>query len=94
MSKMAAALIAAFSVMACASAAWADGAAGDACAANLSPDGKAIYAAVVAANPTSQTLRDVVEEQARGLVMGGKISRSTGRENAVAAAECVRARLN
>jgi NADH dehydrogenase FAD-containing subunit len=76
-----------------ASTAWADAAAGDACAGNLTPDGKQIYAAVVAANPTLQNLRDTVEEQARSLVFAGKIARAEGRDNAFAAGECVRARL-
>ena len=67
--------------------AHADAAAGDACAANLTADGKQIYAAVVAANPTLQNLRETVEEQARGLVF------AEGRDNAVAAGECVRTRL-
>lgn len=73
--------------------AWADAAAGDACAANLTADGKQIYAAVVAANPTLQNLRETVEEQARSLVFAGKIARAQGRDNAFAAGECVRARL-
>jgi hypothetical protein len=72
----------------------ADPATGDACATNLSPDGKAIYAAVVAASPTLKTLRDVVEEQTRSLAFGGQISRDTARANAVAAGECMRIRLN
>jgi hypothetical protein len=71
----------------------ADAAAGSACAANLTPDGKAIYAAVVAAGPTSQTLRSVVEEQTRSLAMGGSISRGSARDNAEAAGACVRASL-
>ena len=76
-----------------ASTAGAVAAAGDACAANLTADGKLIYAAVVAANPTLQNLRDTVEHQARELVFAGKIARAEGRENAVAAGECVRTRL-
>ena len=71
----------------------ADVAAGDACAAHLTADGKQIYAAVVAANPTLQNLRETIEEQARSLVFAGKIARAEGRENAVAAGECVRTRL-
>ena len=73
--------------------AHADAAAGDACAANLTADGKLVYAAVVAANPTLQNLRETVEEQARSLVFAGKIARAEGRDNAVAAGECVRTRL-
>ena len=71
----------------------ANAAAGDACAANLTADGKLVYAAVVAANPTLQNLRETVEEQARSLVFAGKIARAEGRDNAVAAGECVRTRL-
>jgi len=76
-----------------ATSAWADAAAGDACAANLTSDGKQIYAAVVAANPTLQNLRETIEEEARSLVFAGKIARAEGRDNAVAAGECVRTRL-
>ena len=76
-----------------ATTALADAAAGDACAANLTADGKQVYAAVVAANPTLQNLRETIEEQARSLVFAGKIARAEGRENAVAAGECVRTRL-
>lgn len=71
----------------------ADAAAGDACAANLTADGKLVYAAVVAANPTLENLRSKIEEQARSLVMGGKIARGEARDNATAAGECVRTRL-
>jgi len=73
--------------------AWADAGAGDACAANLTADGKLVYAAVVATNPTLQNLRETVEERARSLVFAGKIARAEGRDNAVAAGECVRTRL-
>ncbi len=73
-----------------AAGARADKAAGDACAAQLNADGKAVYSAVVAANPTMETLRSVVEREGRGLVMGGKISRSSARENATAAGECAK----
>jgi hypothetical protein len=71
----------------------ADAAAGDACAAKLTADGKLVYAAVVAANATLQNLRETVEHQARELVFAGKIARAEGRDNAVAAGECVRTRL-
>lgn len=73
--------------------AQADGPAGDACAAKLTPDGKAIYTATVAAKPTMETVRGVVEKEARSLVMGGKIARGSARDNAVAAGECVKATL-
>jgi hypothetical protein len=68
----------------------ADKAAEDACAAKLNADGKAVYAAVVAANPTTETLRSVIEREARSLAMGGKISRDSARENATEAGECAK----
>lgn len=71
----------------------ADPAAADACAAKLQPDGKAIYAATVAGQPTAATLKSIVESQTRSLAMNGKISRGEARENAVAAADCVRLRF-
>jgi hypothetical protein len=82
-----------FAMSGLAATAQADGPGGNTCAANLTPDGKAIYSAVVAANPTTETLRSVAEHEARGLAMGGKIGRGDARENAVAAGECVKARL-
>jgi len=74
-------------------AAWAAGPAGDACAAKLNADGKAVYAATMAAKPTTETLRDTLEKEARSLVMGGKISRGSARENATAAGECAKVAL-
>jgi hypothetical protein len=76
-----------------AATAQANGPAGDACAAKLTPDGKAIYTATMAAKPTTETLRSVLEHEARGLAMGGKIDRGTARDNAVAAGECAKAAL-
>jgi hypothetical protein len=76
-----------------AATARADGPGASACAANLAPDGKAIYAATVAAKPTLETLRSVVERQTRSLAMGGKIARGEARDNATAAGECVKIAL-
>jgi uncharacterized protein YcfJ len=72
-----------------AATALADGPGGDACSANLTPDGKAIYAVTVTAKPTLETLRSVVEREARSLAMAEKIGRGDARENAVAAGKCV-----
>lgn len=88
-----AAMMMAVAMTGMASVARADVAAGDACAANLTPDGKTVYAAVIAAKPTLENLRETVQSQARHLAMGGKIDMGTGRANATAAGECVRARL-
>jgi hypothetical protein len=76
-----------------AATAWADGPAGETCAASLTSDGKAIYAVVVATNPTSETLKSVVEHETRALAMDGKIGWDNARENAIAAGACVRTRL-
>jgi hypothetical protein len=81
---------AAVMVIAITAGARADKAAGDACAAKLNADGKAVYAAVMAANPTTETLRSVIEHEARGLAMGGKIARGSARDNATAAGECAK----
>jgi hypothetical protein len=83
----------ALAVTAWASGALADAPAGATCAANLTPDGKAIYAVVAAASPTSETLKSVVEHETRSLAVAGKIGRGDARENAVAAGECMKARL-
>jgi hypothetical protein len=45
----------------------ANGPAGDACAAKLTVDGKAIYTATLAAKPTTETLRATLEKEARAL---------------------------
>jgi hypothetical protein len=76
-----------------AATARADGPGGDACAANLTPDGKAIYAVTVAAKPTLETLRSIVERETRSLAMADKIGRGDARENAVAAGKCVEVAL-
>lgn len=79
--------------MGVAASAWADGPAGEACAAKLNGDGKAVYAATMAAKPTKETLRETVEKEARGLAMGGKIAMGGARENAMAAGECAKVTL-
>ena len=82
-----------FMAMSVAAGARADSVTADACAANLQPDGKAIYTATVAGQPTADTLKSIVEGQTRSLAMAGKIGRGEARSNAVAAAECVRLRF-
>ncbi|MPZ34132.1 MAG: hypothetical protein GEV13_24625 [Rhodospirillales bacterium] len=73
--------------------AQADGAAGNACAAKLTPDGQAIYAATVAAKPTTQNQRDTLEKETKSLAMGNKIARASARDNARAAEACIKAAL-
>ncbi|MCK0210048.1 hypothetical protein MWN33_18605 [Starkeya koreensis] len=69
-------------------AAFADQAAGKACAASLTPDGKAIYSGVIAAG-NSGDLRTLVTDTARSLVMSGQIDRGNARANAEAAGQCL-----
>jgi hypothetical protein len=71
----------------------ADAAAGSACAASLQPDGQAIYAATMAAKPTMQNQRDVLEKETRSLAMNNKIARGTARDNAIATEACIKAAL-
>lgn len=71
----------------------ADGAAGNACAAKLTPDGQAIYAATMAAKPTMQNQRDTLEKETKSLAMGNKIARGSARDNARAAEACITSAL-
>lgn len=73
--------------------AQADGPAGDACAAKLTADGKAIYTATMAAKPTTQTLQATMERETKSLASSNKIARGSARDNAIAARDCVRVGL-
>ncbi len=81
---------AALATMGMATLAQADMAAANACSANLTPDGKQIYAAVIATKPTSANLQSTMESQTRSLAMDGKIGRGEARDNAIAARDCIR----
>ena len=80
----------AFATMGMATLAHADMAAANACSANLTPDGKQIYAAVMATKPTSANLQSNMESETRSLAMAGKIGRGEARDNAIAARDCIR----
>lgn len=71
------------------SVAHADKAVGDACAASLSADGKAIYSAVVGSLNANTDLRSVVTDTTKSLVMSGTISRGDARASAEAAGQCL-----
>ena len=86
LSALAPAFIAGFMLVATSASAWADKAAGDACAAQLTPDGKAIYAAV--GNATGD-LRAIITETTKSLAFSGKINGFSARSNAEAAAKCI-----
>ncbi|MCJ8141518.1 hypothetical protein MKI84_01145 [Ancylobacter sp. A5.8] len=70
--------------------AHADKAAGDACAAGLNADGKAIYAAALP-SLGSADLRTVVTNTTKSLVEGGKVAMGSARSNAQAAGKCLEA---
>lgn len=71
----------------------ADTAAGNACAQNLTPDGQAIYTTTMAAKPTAQNQRDVLEKETKSLAFNNKIARGSARDNAIAAEACIKAAL-
>lgn len=75
-------------VLVAGAAARADQAAGNACAASLTPDGKAIYSAVMAAGNTGD-LRSLVTDTTKSLAMSGQIDRGNARSNAQAAGQCL-----
>jgi hypothetical protein len=69
-----------------ASPAFADAAAGSACAAKLTPQGQAIYAGAVSAGGD---VRAAITSSARSLVMSGQMDQGTARANAEAAGKCL-----
>lgn len=69
-----------------ASPAFADAAAGNACAANLTPQGQAIYAGALKAGGD---VRAAITSSARSLVMSGQMDQGTARANAEAAGKCL-----
>ncbi|MDQ0510682.1 hypothetical protein [Ancylobacter amanitiformis] len=77
-------------MLAAGSAAYANRAAGDACAAALPADAQAIYAAAVGQVVAGADPRTVVMDVVKPMVMSGQISRSAARDNAEAAAPCLK----
>ncbi len=80
-------------LLAAGSAAEANRAAGDACAAGLTPDAKAIYSSVVG-QLGSGDLRSLVTDATKSLAMSGKIDRGNARSNAQAAGKCLETAAN
>jgi len=71
------------------SAAHADRAAADRCAAALPPASKALYDASLAEVLGGQAPKDALTGNARAMVMSGKLSRADARPAAEAAAPCL-----
>lgn len=69
--------------------ALADQNAADTCAASLPKDGKTIYESVGPSYKPGTDLRALMKAQVPGLVMAGKVDKSSARANAVAAGKCL-----
>jgi hypothetical protein len=69
--------------------AMADRAAGDACAAALSPQSQQIYAATVSSKPTPDAARGVVVEETKKMIRAGALSPLKARSAAEAAGRCL-----
>jgi hypothetical protein len=65
--------------------------AADKCRTGLRPEAQLIYDTVFPRVTPSTIIVDVLKEQTRALVIAGKITRSSAKENAEAAGECFRA---
>lgn len=76
-------------LLALATSAQADRAAGDACAASLNASGKAIYAATLPGLSASTDLKAAVTASTRSLVQSGKVSMGDARPAAEAAGQCL-----
>ncbi|OFX02410.1 MAG: hypothetical protein A3D94_06440 [Alphaproteobacteria bacterium RIFCSPHIGHO2_12_FULL_66_14] len=76
------------------SSVMADQKEGNACAAKLSADGKAIYAASMANKPTPSNYQRIVEDQTTSLVAARRIEvGSAAMRNGMAAGDCVKSTL-
>lgn len=71
----------------------AAGAQDDACASQLTADGKTIFAAARAANPTLPDLRETMVSVVKGLVAAGKVAPAGAHDNGAAAGRCMAAQL-
>jgi hypothetical protein len=69
--------------------AFADSAAAAKCRANLDPQARLIYDKVLPLVTPTTVLRDVIKQQTRSLVIAGKVERSTARDSAQAAGQCL-----
>lgn len=68
----------------------ADQAAADACATKLSKDGQLLYNQAAPTVTRTTNIKDALTAVARPLVMNGTMSRTTARDAAEAAGECMK----
>ena len=71
------------------STAHADRAAADRCAAGLQPTSQTLYQASVPEVLGGESVRDALKDNAREMVMSGKLSRAAAQPAAQAAAPCL-----
>ena len=72
------------------SAARADRAGADSCAARLDPEARAIFAAAAPCFATAADPRDHVSRRVKDLVVEGAVRRATARDSATAAGACLK----
>jgi len=77
------------SIAAISGIAFADDVKSDACAASLSPTGKAIFEAVAPSVEAETNLKKLLKKKVRPLVMSGKLKRKDAMANASLAGECL-----
>ncbi|MFG1428231.1 hypothetical protein [Roseixanthobacter glucoisosaccharinicivorans] len=82
--------IAALSLCLVSTSVFADRPAANKCAAGLTPDAQAIYAAAAPQFKPGVDARSVVTAQTKSLVMSGQINQGTARASAEAAATCLK----
>ena len=69
--------------------AFADQKSADACAAKLPPNSAALYSASLAKVSSGANIADTLRSNARGMVLGGKLSRADAKPAAEAAGNCL-----
>ena len=80
---------AALALLVSATAAYADRAAADQCAASLQPNSKMLYDKSLPAVLSGTSVKDALTSSARSMVLGGSMSRDIARPAAEAAAPCL-----
>ena len=70
-------------------AALANRAAGDACAAGLSPPSQKIYSATVTSKPAPEAARSIVVAETKRMIRAGALSPTKARSAAEAAGRCL-----
>jgi hypothetical protein len=82
--------VAALLTLAISSRGHADTAAANSCAANLPKDAKTIFDTTLPKVTPGADLRDLLTSSTRSLAISGAVARSTARDSANAAAQCLR----